>query len=368
MSQAVSLSSTVTNMERRGAAVFGAMVGQVLLAWPVDWLLGVLISPRHPFLMFAIEAPLSTVMGAALCVGLAGPEAKPAWLIYTAVVNSWFGVGLLTLIDRPHPLAALSILALNTAAARLGIVLGNRITWPRTPADRYGAQSSPTPIKKVIGGTIVAVTFLWLSYRYSSFCLALPAIWGYCSARTQVSFMAVRVLEKYRRRTAMVVDRFAFACVIGVAIRTSASLCYEKNYELIDEARLGSSERLEPALASRALQEADEFSAIRGSFAAALPLWEQERAFARLGRCADGGNSHCQVLFGMSLREAPHPIRDLERARHYTWLAFRDAHHPLALNNLVVYLHEAWPEPYSDALNKLQDPENADRVRSGCSR
>lgn len=95
----------------------------------------------------------------------------------------------------------------------------------------------------------------------------------------------------------------------------------------------------------------------------------RERGAASVLACADRGNPHCQVMIGSVYRDADGVQRDVDKARHYTWLALRDDHHPIAFNNMLVYTHEATPEPYSELLTHTQSPEAVDWLRSkGCGR
>lgn len=373
-------------MARRVIAVALGLLAVFFCAWIADSLLQAIFAPEGYLPTLIVSFPLAVFVGGMVTAFKAREDARAAGTVYAFTYNSWLAVPLFTLADRPHPAVAVCVLLINIGAAVSGSLLVrhfgpmlDKTAWgQRRLRSAAGNRRISSPFRRgvrLVLGTVFGCYFLWLSFEYASFWLGVLAVASYVVARSALEVgegPEPIVRHRFFRKGLSYLDKFAFACAIGVIVRTSAAQTYQTNGRLAEEARSGRTTRLDSLgseAKARLLDQHDEFQRVKRDHLdvnpdAPLPKF----AAAALLACADRGNPHCQVMIGMCYREGEGVDRDLDKARHYTWLALRDDHHPIAFNNMLVFVHEALPEPYSELLNKTQDPETVDRVRAGCGK
>lgn len=373
-------------MVRRVVAVALGLVSVFFFAWMADSLLQAVFAPQGYLPTLLVTFPLAVFVGAVVTAIRARDDARAAGTVYTFAYNSWLAVPLFTLLDRPHLVVAVCVLLVNIGAAVSGGLIARYLIsrsyktplGQQRPTNAGANRGDANPFRRglrLVFGTIFGCYFLWLSFDYASFWLGVLAVASYAIGRSALEVgEGPELIVRHRLfgRVLGYLDKFAFACAIGVIVRTSASQTYQTNTRLADESRSGRTTRLdalEPEVKARLLDQHDEYQQVKRMYLDTNPGSPLSKfGAAAMLACADGGNPHCQVIMGMCYRQGEGVERDLEKARHYTWLALRDAHHPIAFNNMLVFVHEAAPEPYSELLNKTQDPETIDRVRAGCAK
>jgi hypothetical protein len=370
---------------RRVTAVALGLLSILFFLWNAEWLLHALVPTKGYLPTLFVSFPVAASLGGIVVAFKASDDARAAGTVYAYAYNSWLAVPVFTLVDRPHILVGVLITLLNIGMTLLGGVIGRKFL-PGFENSRWSKGflrplDSASEVKshfgrgvRLIFGALFGCIFLWLSFDRASFWLGVLAVIGYVVARS--AFERGGGTETIARSKLFnsglrYFDKFAFACAIGVIVRSSAATTYTTNTNIVEEAKSGRNSRLDAldsAVKSKLIAQRAEYLAVRDGYLDAQGSM-RARGAASVLACADRGNPHCQVMIGVAYRVADGVQRDLDRARHYTWLALREDHHPIAFNNMLVFAHEASPEPYSELLTHTQSPETLDWFRSkGCGR
>jgi hypothetical protein len=356
---------------------------------------------RDQMLIWATPAYL--FVGAVVTAGVDRARPLRAALTFAAVMLSALAVQLFTRIDRPKDAVGIAALGTSFAAcvaagalAAVIIRLATSKIASRRTTTKLASRAALPPISAIaryaIARTLQFLTlsalslyFMWVSFAEGSLGWGIASLAAFAMARAgnpkaeeEVRQAAegtpwssrVKVLVRLwmigSKRAIDALDALTFACVIGISVRASADNAQQGNVFFI----AGPATTQNGSFVTAAQRETlairyREYLTARGdSLYREASQENRKRGAEAMRRCATDGNPDCQVMLSRCYREGFGIERDLEQARHWAWRAFSEHRHPQALNLVVVYLHEAMPDPYSELLNELQHPASIDRIDS----